>query len=816
MKAKSPQLDYTLLCTRRVHALREKVLATRPFICAERAKWVTESYRESEGKEPVMRKALALERLLERMTIYINDGELIVGNNSSGPRGSVVAPEYGANWLARELIDPVKSPDRRKQDTHVVTDEVKNLLMNDIVPYWLGKTVEDRVVDALPEKVVEHGIASLGRAGTAPVAPEIYMRNGIGHVVVDYEKLLRMGFSGIQSEAKARLETIDLVGPGGVEKRTFYRSIVVAYEAVKRWIIRYSDLARTLAAKSRETARAAELRRIADDCLYIAENPPASFRQALQTWFFAQNVLFGLEQNCTAVSPGRFDQYMYPYYKNDVEKGVLTREDALELIECLFVKLSEMSILWDYDSASYWSGFSMTLCLLVGGIDANGNDVTNDLSYLVIQADKNTGLLQPELGVRVHPGTPRELLLKALEEVKLGRGKPKFFMDGAAVAMIRNADVSLREARNYSVVGCVELTPSGNTAGYTGAAFINLAKCLELAIGDGKCFMTGERVGVETGSADTVESYEDLVRRFKTQVSYAVRNAVTVMNAVLEFQARLYPCPFTSSLIDGCMERGVDFTSGGSDHTFVGVTGVGLPNVANSLAAVRKVVFEDRRMTLGELVSVLRNDFKGEERLRLSLWNGVPKYGNDEDSVDGIAREMGQFYCEEVAGYRGAFGARFRPGLFAVSINVPFGIVTGATAEGRKAGRPLADGGISPAAGSERNGILGVIKSASKIDHVLAGNGTLLNLRLSPSILDKEEDILKLADLLMAYHDMGGYHIQFNVIDNEVLRTAQRDPREYRGLMVRVAGYSAYFVELNPEVQEDIISRTIHGSPRRE
>jgi formate C-acetyltransferase len=814
MKIPTPQLDYRLQCTERVASLREKVLATKPFVCAERAKYVTESYRESEGKEPLMRKALALARVLERMTIYINDGELIVGNNSSGPRGSVVAPEYGAHWLARELLDPDRAPDRRKQDTHVVTDEVRNSLMNHIVPYWLGKTVEDRVVDALPENVVEHGIASLGRIGTTPVAPEVYLRNGIGHVVVDYEKLMRMGFSGVLSEAKARLEAVDLVSPGGVEKRTFYRSIVIAYEAVKRWIMRYAALARELAEGSRGAKRAAELRRIADDCLSVSENPPSSFRQALQAWFFAQNVLFGLEQNCTAVSPGRFDQYMYPYYRKDIEKGALTREEALELIECLFVKLSEMSILWDFDSASYWSGFSMTLCLLVGGVDASGNDVTNDLSYLIIQADKNTGLLQPELGVRVHSGTPAELLLEALREVKLGRGKPKFFMDGAAVAMIRNADVSLKEARNYSVVGCVELTPSGNTAGYTGAVFINLAKCLELALDDGNCFITGERAGVETGAPETVESYEGLVHRFKAQVSHAVRNAATVMNAILEFQARLYPCPFTSSLIAGCMERGVDFTSGGSEHTFVGVTGVGLPNVANSLAAVRKVVFEDRRMTLGELVAVLRNDFAGEEQLRLGLWNGVPKYGNDDDSVDAIAREMGQFYCEEVALHRGAFGARYRPGLFAVSINVPFGIVTGATAEGRKAGRPLADGGISPAAGTEKNGILGVIKSASKIDHVMAGNGTLLNLRLSPSILDKEEDIMKLADLLRAFHDMGGYHIQFNVIDNEVLRSAQRDPEEYRGLMVRVAGYSAYFVELNPEVQEDIISRTIHGGPQ--
>jgi len=398
-----------------------------------------------------------------------------------------------------------------------------------------------------------------------------------------------------------------------------------------------------------------------------------------------------------------------------------------------------------------------------------------------------------------------------MKEVRLGRGKPKFFMDNAAISMIRNTDVSLKEARNYAVVGCVELTPSGNTAAYTGAVFINLAKCLELALDDGKCFIKNKYIGLRTGIPDTLKNYDDIVYAFKQQVSYAVKNAVIVMNAILEYQAKLYPCPFTSSLINGCMEKSRDFTEGGAQYNFVGITGVGLPNVANSLAAVKKVVYEENKITLKDLVTILRADFDRNERLRLELWNNIPKYGNDDDYVDAIAREVGQFYCQEVAGFKGPFGNRFRPGLFAVSINVPFGLVTGATAEGRKSGRPLADGGISPAAGSEKHGVLGVIKSATKIDNVPAGNGTLLNIRLSPSVLETDEDIAKIVDLIRSYHDLGGYHIQFNVIDNEVLRKAQKDPERYRGLMVRVAGYSAYFVELNPEVQEDIISRTIHG-----
>ncbi len=811
MTVQSYQLEYNFQNTKRVDSLRKKVLATKPFVCIERARYVTESYRESEGEHPLTRKVLALKHLLENMTIYINDDELIVGNNSSGPRGSVVAPEYSANWLQRELTDPEKAPDKRKQDRHILSDRVKTELLKEILPYWSGNTVEDRVVELLPSKVIEHGIASLGKIDTTPVAPEIYMRNGIGHVVVDYEKLLTMGFPGIRAEAESRLEELESSNEEDTPKIIFYRAIVIAYGAVQGWIKRYANLAKEKAANCSDGKRLKELERISEDCSFISENPPETFRQAIQSWVFAQLLLFGLEQNCTAVSPGRFDLYMLPFYRNDRKNNNLTREEAVELIECLFIKLSEMSILWDFDSASYWSGFSMTLCLLVGGVDENGKDSTNELSYLIIEADKNTGLLQPELAVRVHKGTPRKLLVEALREVKLGRGKPKFFMDNAAISMIRNTDISLGEARNYAVVGCVELTPSGNTAAYTGAVFINLAKCLELALNDGQCFITDEYIGERTGKPNDLESYSDVIQAFKRQVAYAVKNAVTVMNVILEYQARLYPCPFTSSLIDGCMENGLDFTEGGAKHNFVGVTGVGLPNVANSLEALRRFVYTTDKIGLKEFVSILKSDFRENEPFRLELWNKVPKYGNDDASVDNIARELGQFYCREVSTYTGTFGHRFRPGLFAVSINVPFGLVTGATAEGRKAGHPLADGGISPVAGSERNGILGVIKSATRIDNTLAGNGTLLNIRLSPTIFETDETISKMVSLLRSYHDLGGYHIQFNVVHDAVLRKAQKKPEEYRGLMIRVAGYSAYFTELNPEVQEDIISRTMHA-----
>ena len=806
-KIHSYQLDYRYENTKRIKFLREKALDAKPFVCVERARYFTESYKNHEEENIYVKKALALKNLLEKMTLYISDEELIIGNNSSGPRGSVVAPEYSANWLSKELEDDLRAPDKRPQDKHLITDEVKQELINSILPFWLDKTVESNVEKSIPNEILKKNIASYNKEGISTIAPEIYLRNGIGHVIVDYEKLLKSGFRGILDEAKIQYDgSKSLEGPDS--GNDFYKSVIMTYEAVIDWILRYTSLTKEEFKKGHSQKRKQELENIYKDLIYISNYPPATFRQALQTWFFGQLILFGLEQNCTAVSPGRFDQYIYPFYKKDIEEGIISRKEAIELIQCLFIKLSEMSILWDYDSASYWSGFSTTLCLTVGGCDENGNDVTNDLSYAILEADKNTGLLQPETALRVGKNTSKKLLIEALKIVKLGRGKPKFFMDNSAIAMLMNNGVTLEESRNYSVVGCVELTPTGNTTAYTGASFINLAKVLELALNQGNCLLTGKLIGTRSIK---VNNYDELIDNFREQLIFSLNNTVSIMNAILESHSQLYPCPFTSSLIDDCLGKGLDFTEGGAKYKYIGVSGVGLPDVANSIAAIDRFVFKDKIISMEDLIDNLKNDFENNEKLRLELLDNCPKYGNDDDYVDSIARYIGQFFCREVSKKRGPHESWYRPGLFAVSINVPFGLVTGAAADGRKAKSPLADGGISPVAGTERESLLGVIKSASKIDNVLAGNGTLLNLKLNPAIFENEENIAKLAGVLRSYNDLGGYHIQFNVVDDYILKEAKKHPEKFRGLMVRVAGYSAYFIELNPEVQDDIIARTTNS-----
>jgi formate C-acetyltransferase len=398
-------------------------------------------------------------------------------------------------------------------------------------------------------------------------------------------------------------------------------------------------------------------------------------------------------------------------------------------------------------------------------------------------------------------------MLKAAEVIRLGRGKPKVFVDETAIPMLLKRGVTLEEARDYCVIGCVEVAPSGCLAGWTNAAQFNLAKCFELAMNSGVCVLTGVRVGPKTQDPKTFTSLQEIIEAFKVQLHYFAGHMITTLNAIVEHHAKLVPCPFTSALIDGCLESGKDFTWGGAKYNSIGVNAVAVPDVGDSLAAIETLVFKEKKIDMHTLVALLQTNFEGHEDIRQMLLHRAPKYGNNNDLVDSMVRLAGQIYCKEIESHTGPYGIRFWPGVFTVSANVPLGLNTGSLPSGRKAKTPLADGGISPTHDAEAKGPTSVIQSAAKLDHIAACNGTLLNMRFSPSVLKEERDLLKLVALLRAYCAMGGFHIQFNVIDNKILRDAQKNPHKYRSLMVRVAGYSAYFTELSPEVQEDIISR---------
>ena len=797
--------------TSRIAKLRERALNVQPTVCVERARLYTESYKNTEGQPAIVRRAKALRHVLNNMTIYIQDGELLVGNNSSTSRASVIAPEVHTRWLSVELDDVMKAPDKRNSDRHILTDEVKKELKEKIIPYWLGKTVEDRVVGFLPQEVVEKAIPSLSSCPNIPPAPENHLRNGMGHVNVDYGKILSLGAEGIMKKTQEHLENLDYLDTASYEKRHFYQAVMICYGSMIKWARRYAELARKMSKEEKNLNRRRELEHIANNCERAPAKPVRGFWEALQTFLFIQLILFGVEQDCTAVSPGRFDQYLYPFYQKDMEEGKLTRERALELLECLFIKMSEMGKMWDFATATYYGGFSLTQAMVVGGLNSRGEDATNELSYLVLEAERQVGLLQPELGVRIHRNTPENFLMKIAEVVKLGRGKPKLFMDEVGINMLLRRGVSLDEARNYCTIGCAEVSPSGCSAGWVGATQFNVAKCLELALSDGRCLITGMQIGSRTGLAVSFSSWEQVLEAFRKQLAYFLNYAVIVLNTCLQVHAEITPYPFTSALLNDCLEDGRDLSRGGARYNSIGIGGVGVPDVGDSLAALRKLVFEEKAISMGELIETLHNNFEGSEDLRQMLINKAPKYGNDDDYVDMITRRAGQIFCEEVVKHKGPQEQPYWPALIAVSTNVSLGLEVGALPSGRKAQTPLADGGISPVHGMDLHGPTAVLKSVGKLDHIAAGQGTLLNMRFSPMVLQSKGDLVKFVSFLRVYNIMGGFHVQFNVIDSETLRQAQKDPEKYRSLMVRVAGYSAYFVDLDPQVQEDIIARTIHS-----
>lgn len=793
--------------TARVRKLKEECISKKPTICMERAKIVTEAYKETEGEPEIIRRAKGLAKILNEMTIWIQEGELIVGNRTSMMRGAIVLPEWQAEWLLRQLDDPEKAPDKRSVDRFIIADEDKKVLREEILPYWTGKTVEQRVLSVLSEETIEKGIPSLGHPNVPP-APENFLRHGLSHWNINYKKVLERGLNSLKSEAKLKLESLDYSKSDSFDKALFYKAVIIVCDGVMDFAGRYARLAQEKAEKETDPKRKKELEMISKNCQRVPAYPAETFWEALQSFYFVQTIMH-IEQNNTAISPGRFDQYMFDFYKKDVlENKAISKEEALELLECLFIKMSEITTLMDYDSARYFAGFPLTQCIVVGGQKANGEDATNDLSYLILEADRLVGMINPEIGVRVHKRSPVDLLTKAAEVVRLGRGKPKFFFDETVISSLLNCGVeSYDEARDYVIIGCVEPVTPNNTISNSNMSMFNLAKCLELALNNGVCVLTKQQIGPATGDAKNFQSFDDVIEAFKKQVAYFVKQMVIVCNAVQKAHKELTPYPFTSMFIEDCMDKGMDITEGGAHYNFNGVQGVGIADVADSLRVIQKIIFEDKKMSMEELIQTLHEDFEGKEDLRQLFLNSVPKYGNDDYSVDSIARDVGRIYCDEVSKYKTFVNGRFRPALYPVSANVPLGGVVGALPSGRKARKPLADG-VSPSQGMDLNGPTATINSIARLDHELATNGTLVNMKFSPSALEGPKNLARFVQLVRTAGELGLIHLQFNVVSRETLLDAKRNPDNYKGLLVRVAGYSAYFIELDPDVQDDIINRT--------
>ena len=783
----------------RVKSLRNELLFTDEVMCYERARLVTESYQSTEGEPQILRRAKALRHVLENMTIFIRDGELIVGQQTEKVKGVPVFPETGAIWVEEEM----DIFERRRFKRVRVPSEGKEQLLQ-MLQYWKPKTIHHQMSVSLPEET-----RNVLEFECSPLSPNLFIRNAIGHLLVDYPKVLLSGFDGIREEVRDLAATLDFTDPDAPRKNHFYEAVMIVCKAAADFGRRYARKASGMAAAETDSQRRRELREIARICERIPACPAETYYEALQSFWFT-HLIIQIDTDGLAISPGRFDRYIYEYYRRDLAEGQITHEHAQELLNCLWIKFYEIIKLVDnrsLDDMLFGTGNNLSQNLVVGGVDADGMDTTNELSYMCLIADGTVRFDQPSLGVRVHQDTPTEFLSAVVDVIKLGGGKPAIFFDQAAIPALLATGVSLDEARNYALCGCVEPATVFNSYTWANGCMFNLPKCVELALNNGVCMLTGVQMGPQTGTPSELDSYEKVFTAFKEQTTYFTRHMVSILNTCDLLHADTLPTPFVSAISDACLTRGKDITAGGTKYNHIGVSGIGLADATDALAAVKMLVFGQRKISIEELNRAMTVDFEGYEEVLEMLKNKASKYGNDDDQVDLIAREIGQFFCAQVSGYQCPRGGQYRPGLFPVSSNVPLGRRVAALPGGHRSRQPLADG-ISPAPGCDMNGPTAVIKSVTKVDHVIVPNGTLLNLKFHPDALQDTKGVGNLISLIRTMGARQGMHVQFNVVSADTLRQAQEHPEEHRDLLIRVAGYSAFFVELDQALQDHIISRT--------
>jgi formate C-acetyltransferase len=774
-----------------VTKLAEKIKGTERQVDIQRALIATRANRAFEGEPAVIRRAKVLAAILSEMDIRIDEGEIIVGNQARRPRAGPLFPEYAHDWILSQMDTFATRPGDKFQ----IGEEDKALL-RETLPYWEKRSLRDAWRACLPGE-------TLAAAANGVIANENYSMSGPGHLVPDYEKLLRRGLKGIREEIeeyRARL-----AGHDPKEKLDFYRATLIACDAATAFARRYSRLAGELAEKTMDPLRKGQLKKIAGVCQRVPESPAETFWEALQSAWFIQ-VIIQIESNGFAIALGRFDQYMYPFYRKEIDSGRMDRAEALNLLGYFFCKLSEINKIYSNEGTRLLAGPAHGQTLTLGGILENGREGTNDLTYLCLEADSAVRLVQPDLAFRVNDSTPQELLLKFAELTRSGIGKHKIFSDRLVIDSLIQSGVDPMDAREWGALGCSEPVICGMTNSWGNSGHLSLPKCLELALNDGRCRITGKQLGPATGYPGQMASFAALMDAFRKQLEYFVNQLVAYNNLLDRLHADLLPLPFVSLFHSDCLARGIEFNAGGAKYNFTSPLGIGLITTADSLAAVKKFVFEEKSIPMSRLVDALDRDFEGREVLRQTFIHRAPKFGNDEDYVDLLANEVLHAWADSLKGYTNPRGGRWIPSLYTLTANIGFGERCGATPDGRKAREPFNDN-ISPVHGRERKGPTAVARSVGKLDLVRITHGAILNMRFSPGMLHGDEGLARFADFIRGYVRLGGWHNQFNVISTDTLREAQKHPEQYRGLVIRVSGYSALFVELSPEVQEDIIAR---------
>lgn len=793
---------------------------TNGFVSPERAELVTEAYKEHPGETQEVKCAYGIKKVLEETPLFIYDDELLVGGLGCDKKGAPVHPEFGLNWVCDEMRDGLMDySEQRTHDYFSFTKDTEDRLEK-LRDFWNGHTVED-----MTNLLVTEDTLKGSHAGKGVFFSDAYIFCGAGHLGLDYDRLFSLGFGGIREQIQDEMKKVDLQDPEGMKRYNFYRAALISNEGAINHCLRYGKLLKEKAAQTADEKRRAELEKMSENCIWIAENPPRTFWEAIQLVHLA-NCMILIECNGHSVSYGRFDQYMYPYYKHDIETGEATREQMQELIENFYIKIWDLNKLRSHVLIhTFGNGGIGGPCLTVGGIGKDGVDATNDLTYMVLDAHAHVRIPNPWLAVRLHAGTPWELKVKVANCIRMGTGEPKIFNDDVTIPSMLSSDVTLEDARDYQVVGCVEPDVSGKTYGWHDAGHMNMAKVLELAINDGRCFHCGEscprwhkcgalgkRLGPQTGSLAEMTDFEQVKQSFEKQMDYWCTQMCTLLNAVDFAHQALRPLPFLSTVMDGCIEKGVDVTKGGTKYNFTGPQGIGLGTTGDGLSTIKQLVFDEKRITGAELIQACEDNWVGHEPLYLLVNSDkVHHYGNDDDYADQLTKFAMDTYCKYVERRPNAHGGFFQPGCYTVTVNVAHGLHQWASVEGRTAFEPVSDcmGAVhTHCCSHDVKGPLAICKSVTKMDHARATNGTLLNWKFSPTAVAGEAGRDAFIALIDEYVHRKGMHSQFNITSQETLIAAQKDPAAYRDLLVRVAGYSAYFVELHRDLQNDIIGRT--------
>ncbi|MGI6204458.1 MAG: glycyl radical protein [Anaerovoracaceae bacterium] len=786
------------MVTDRIEKIRQNYVNSKPQISYERAWLWTESYKRTEGKSPAIRSAQAFYDCCSQIGVHIFEGELIVGATGEFRKCGILTPEFSWMWVDKEM----DTFDKRPQDPYQITEEQRKFIRENIFPYWKGKSLEEAFLARLPEETKHIGV------DTGVIDSDSKWRQAVGEVTPDYQGVLfKKGFGGIVTEAENHISKLDIADPEDEEKKDFYESIILTSKGIIRYANRYADKAEEMSKEEKDPKRAEELRVIAQNCRRVPENPPENFYEALQFIWFVQ--IGGiLSENPLSLNPGRFDQYMDPYYESDIASGNITPEFAQELVDALWLKYSEWVWTISSNTADYFAGYNQFQNLTVGGKKRDGSDGTNPVTYMAMKATEEVKTHQPGLSVRVQADCPKEFLDAVTSLVSKGTGFPAIHSDSVGYQMLLNAGYEPEDARDWNNCGCV-VPHNRKTGEWTAAVNMNFGSAIEYALNEGRSLMTGEKMGLDEKPAAQFKTYEEVKDAFLRQFDNLCRHSVILTVEAQRIHRDQVPRPFLSSCIENCMESGKDLSRGGAKYNIGPViTGIGLAVAANSLAAIKKLVFEDRVCDIDILAKALQANWEGYEDLREKAQN-CPKYGNDDDYVDEIATEISNHFYHEIHGYKDIFGSPFTTAFMGISNYIPMGRVLGATPDGRKNGDPSSEG-VSPYVGTDKSTPLAAMKSTAKVNQEIHSGGTLLNLRLNPDVVATKRGQANLGSMIQTLFSLGAFHVQFNCISSDTLRDAQAHPENYKDLLVRVAGYSAQFVNLSKSMQDAIIARTEH------